>query len=107
MIVVETRVVRLLGIAAITIYPFVFVDPACHTDRLMLHEGAHWDQQRTWFRRGLGIGLVVYWMLYLLVLPVLWNPVRKRSEVEAFRSEGIGMDEINRRLRGWPYLLRW
>ena len=74
----------------------------------MYHELVHWNQQRTWAIRGLGVGLLVWYFLYLFVLPFLWNPFRRRWETEAFRkAEALTDQQIDEVLKRPPYLLRW
>ena len=106
--IIETRVCNWLRIGAITIFPFgIFIAIGYNTPRVRRHEGVHWYQQRLWALRGLGIGLLVWFLLYLLLLPALWNPFRRKWETEAFVAEGVSLVEINKILRRWPYLLRW
>jgi len=107
MIVVETKLVALLGVSAITIFPFVFVRPGHKTPRLMKHEGSHWRDQCNWFLYGLGVGLIVWFLLYLFALPYVWNPLRRHTETKAFLATGLTEAEADARLRKWPYLLRW
>lgn len=100
--------VHLLGASAVTVWPVILVSPLVE-DRvlpaLLTHEGVHLAQQRRWALYGFGVGLLLWWALYLLALPYGWNPWRRRWEVEAFRAEGISDDEIERVLRGRPYFL--
>lgn len=105
-VVVETSVVFYLlsGGGAITIFPFVFVYPASR-ERALPHETAHWRQQRRWGIYGSGIGLLAWFLAYVLLFPAVWNPFRRRWETEAFRVDGKTDDEIDAILRGWPYLL--
>jgi hypothetical protein len=109
MIVVKTEAVKLLGAGAVTVFPFVLVHPfyAGH-EALMRHERTHWEQQRRWALYGLGVGLLVWWALYCLTLPVGWNPWRYRWEIEAYRA-GEGLDEkrVREILRSRPYYLWW
>jgi hypothetical protein len=101
-----------IGSAAITIFPFVFMDPgivagSIEYTHLLMHEGTHWQQQRRWAIYGLGIGLLLWWVLYLLVLPVGWNPWRRHWETEAYRAEGLLDSRIRETLRQAPYFLWW
>ena len=101
------------GISAITIYPWIFVsrevadwtEPARHW--LLVHQSVHLAQQRRWFVRGLGVGLLVWWALYIFALPIGWNPLRKHAELEAYRAQGLSDESILLLLRLAPYWLRW
>lgn len=97
MIVIENNILWRVGIPGLTIFPLVFVAP--DRPKALLHEGKHWEQQRRWFIRGLGVGLIVWFLLYLLVLPVLWNPFRRKWETEAYRAEGMDEEKIEKRMR--------
>ena len=95
-----------IGTDAITVWPWIFVrnghDPS---PELMAHERVHLEQQRRWAIYGLGAGLVLWFALYLLALPVWWNPWRRRWETEAMRAQGMKADEIETALQGRPYWL--
>jgi hypothetical protein len=69
------------------------------------HETVHWGHQRSWCLYGLGVGLLIWFLLYLLVLPLVWNPLRRYTEREAYRVDGLTDAEIDTILRRWPYLL--
>lgn len=105
--VVQTRVVRWFRASAITAWPVVLVDPASDTPTIRKHEGVHYAQQRRWALWGLGVGLVVWWLLYLVVLPVGWNWWRWRWEREAYLAQGFTAEEIAGVLREPPYYLWW
>ncbi|MBI5527832.1 MAG: hypothetical protein HY897_15995 [Deltaproteobacteria bacterium] len=47
-------------------------------DGILFHEYRHFEQQRD-------VGLVKFLVMYLLCLPALWNPWRRRWELEAYR----------------------
>lgn len=49
-------------------------------DGLLYHEYRHLEQQRD-------IGLVKFLLLYLFCLPILWNPWRRRWELDACRAD--------------------
>jgi hypothetical protein len=91
---------------AITVWPFLFIHPLL-ADNLSVrtHERVHWEQQRRWVIYGLGVGLLLWFVLYLFVLPIGWNPFRKHWEQEAYRKEGYSNEAINNILRGPPYYL--
>ena len=99
--------------SAITIWPCVLVsrDVASWSERtrdlLLVHESVHLAQQRRWFVRGLGVGLLAWWLLYLLCLPIGWNPFRRRAELEAYRAQGVPDSATMILLRLAPYWLRW
>lgn len=55
-----------------------YIARGCQPDGLLFHEYRHFEQQRD-------VGLVKFLLLYLLCLPILWSPWRKRWELEAYR----------------------
>jgi hypothetical protein len=104
-------------------------------DRLLAHEAVHLEQQeralglgaapgvvfayvqlilsggsKVWtlsqFAIGPMIGLLVWFAFYLLALPALWNPWRRKWETEAYRSEGLTDEQIDELLSRAPYWLR-
>lgn len=103
------KTVRLWPMAAITIYPFIFIDPKARKPReqILAHEKIHHRQQDKFWTWGGIIGLFYWYFLYLLVLPIGWNPFRWKWEYEAFK-EGSGYDHeyIVKYLRGF-YQLYW
>ena len=101
--IVETKALEWLGIVGITIFPWIFIQP--RFSHLIPHESVHWEQQRRWFIYGLGVGLILYFVLYLFVLPVGWNPLRRKGETEAYRADGLSDEEISLILKRWPYML--
>ena len=134
MIIVHTRAVRLISACAVTVWPFIFADPAVRADSTTLtkHEPTHGKQQLEaiasgllgsvvalllWWSTGSAYywhtaielpfaGLALWYTLYLLCLPVRWNCWRRRWETEAYRAEGIYTDaQIAEILRGAPYWL--
>lgn len=106
---VRTKAVRWIRASAVTVFPFVFLDPDIIWENpIKGHEGAHYEQQRRWAMYGLGIGLLVWFALYLLVLPVGWNPFREKCEREAFRAGGWYQSwEVDQILKKPPYYLWW
>lgn len=108
MILIETKLVRLARAYAITVFPFIFIDPDTKNKELVLtHELIHYFQQKRWAIYGLGMGLLIWFILYLLVLPVGWNPFRRKWETEAFKAEHFSLDFINQILKKPPYYLWW
>lgn len=55
---------------------------------IVRHEEIHSRQQHEWGR----LALPLWVFCYLFVLPVLWNPFRKKWEMEAY-IKGSGIDE--------------
>lgn len=108
---IETKLMRLIpGAAALTVWPFVFVVPGLYPHqraRIDRHEAVHLEQHRRWFVYGLGVGLLLWFALYLFALPVGWNPWRRKWETEAMRKEGRLIGDINAALRKAPYYLWW
>lgn len=109
--IVRTRLPLLFRAVAITFWPFVFVVPdisARQLENIMLHENVHLRQQKRWAIYGLGIGLLAWYALYLLALPVGYNPWRYRWESEAFKAQGyVNDDEVHTMLQEAPYYLWW
>ena len=137
--VIDSVAVRWLRASAVTVCPFVFVDPDIHGPfraNTIKHECIHWRQQ-LWFGvigaiigiaiwvllswppqpmtvATMGIGAIEGWVvgqllwraLYLLCLPVWYNPFRRFWETAAFRAEGLSDDAIERILKDPPYYLR-
>ena len=100
------------SIAAITVWPFIFISKEQVSDldnlRVILkHEDIHLAQQRRWAIYGLGIGLIVWFFLYELCLPIWYNPWRRKWETEAY-SKGNNLDNgsIDIILQGEPYFLK-
>jgi hypothetical protein len=103
------------NIAAITIWPFIFISNSLCKDTYnnkqeliitLKHEDVHYKQQQRWAIYGLGIGLLVWFLLYELCLPFYWNPWRRRWETEAYsKGNGFDQDTIDIILCGPPYWL--
>ena len=91
------------GVMGLTIFPFVFIKPKA--DWCLVHERVHYEQQRRWALYGLGVGLLVWFALYLFALPAYFNPWRRKWETEAYEAEGYGPAAIRRLLRREPYWL--
>lgn len=79
------RIKKKMWFLAITIYPFVFlcaeVGPIFEA-----HEQIHYEQQDRWWSWAGPFGLLIWYFLYLFVLPVGWNPFRWKWEYEAYRN---------------------
>ena len=103
--IVHTNIVGLFGASAITVFPFIFVAPGAETPEILAHEGVHYAEQRRWAIYGLGIGLIVWEILYLLALPALWNPLRRGTETRAYLAQGFSEERIRQVLRERPYWL--
>lgn len=106
--IVRTRAVSFFGAGGITVFPFIFLHPLAG-EKTEAHEKVHYRQQKRWALYGLGVGLIVWFLLYLLVLPVGWNPFRARWEMEAFKeAEGYPEEFVrNRIFPEKPYYLWW
>lgn len=105
--IIRTRLVSVFRAAAITAWPFIFVSPQYADDPMLLvHESIHLAQQRRWAVYGVGVGLLAWWFLYLLCLPVAFNRCRRAWETEAYRR-GNGLDDetIAELLKHAPYYL--
>lgn len=108
--VIQTKWVGLFNAGAITIFPFIFIDPIFKEGSFQYlstfkHEMVHYNQQKHWALYGLGVGLLVWYALYLLALPVGWNPFRKKWEMEAYRAQGFSEAHINEIMKQSPYYL--
>ena len=96
------------GAQAFTVYPIgAFVKPGAMDNDLKIHESVHWEHQRAWCIYGLGVGLLLWFMLYLMLLPVGWNPLRAWTERAAFRAQGVTDEYITHMLQRAPYYLWW
>jgi hypothetical protein len=114
--IIQFKPVNWVGACAITVFPIIFVDPGIRQayDRkvplglaIIRHEKTHLAQQKRWLIWGLGVGLIAWWLAYLLFLPVGWNPFRRKWETEAMRAEGRQDAVINKILKEVPYYLWW
>ena len=99
----------------VTVWPFIFLAqrtqemPSARLTLLAAHESVHFRQQAAFAKWGLWLpGLLVWGALYLLCLPVGWNPFRRRWEMEAY-TLGSRLDPAEARwmLRRAPYFLWW
>jgi hypothetical protein len=107
---VETKLVSLFKAGAITVWPFIFVHPDLANDPATLkHENIHYNQQKKWAKWGLYLpGLLAWFALYLLVLPVGWNPFRYKWESEAYeKGNGFWLVKIKEMMKKPPYYLWW
>lgn len=106
--IVKTKLVRYFSAGAITVYPFIFIDPTLSEDvPILKHENVHIEQQKRWAIYGLGVGLLAWFFCYELILPVGWNPFRRKWETEAYAAEGYTLDQINEWMKVAPYYLWW
>lgn len=80
MILVETSLPKLFGAAALTVWPFVFITPACAQDTaLIAHENVHYKEQIKYL-------VVFWWIAYLLN-----KTFRQNAEVRAYKVQlGLG-----------------
>jgi hypothetical protein len=103
------------------------------SNEILRHEKIHSDQQRRWTLIGLPLWLFLYlgtrytWLVFailafglpetlgdmlwlspalILGLPVLWNPFRKRWEMEAY-VKGSGYTESRAKAILWSYRYGW
>jgi hypothetical protein len=101
------------GIGAITVYPWIFLSwsawnqPVADLNSTLIHEQAHLAQQQAWRGKAWLFGLAAWFFCYLFLLPVLWNPFRRRWETEAYAAQGWCDKFIEPRLREAPYWLVW
>jgi hypothetical protein len=98
------------GAVAFTAYPFIFIKKRFKGNKnilndLLPHEMVHYERQKKWFIYGLGIGLILWFILYLFVLPFYWNPFRRKWETEAFMADGYTLEKIDEILSKPPYYL--
>jgi predicted small integral membrane protein len=106
--IIVTNKVLWFNAAAITFYPFMFVAPDYVDDiTILIHEQIHYNQQKNWAIYGLGVGLLLWYFLYLFCLPVWYNPFRRKWETEAYRKAQKYDDEtITTILKLAPYYLK-
>ena len=94
---------------AFTAYPFgVFIQPGLDSvteARVLKHESVHWVQQYNWFKAAWYFGLFAWYFAYLFLLPLLWNPFRRKWETEAYLAEGMNAKQIDLILSERPYYL--
>ncbi|HET6496686.1 MAG TPA: hypothetical protein VFH61_15120 [Thermoleophilia bacterium] len=103
--VIETNIMP-PGAGAFALFPVgVFVKPGQWSLERAAHEAVHWRHQKAWCLWGLGVGLLLWFLLYLIFLPVGWNPLREFTERRAFRAEGYIDAQIDMMLRRKPYYL--
>ena len=89
-----------------SVYPFIFLTPTARPVT-EIHERVHHRQQDAWWKWGGPFGLLAWYFLYLLVLPVGWNPWRYKWEAEAFwEAQGYRRGHILDLMRQ-NYLLWW
>lgn len=82
---------------AVTIYPYALFNREEWSqvpDRHYRHEVAHLDQVEAYWRKAHFLGWLAWYFLYLLVLPIGWNPFRRRWETEAFKTEDYSDERI-------------
>jgi len=105
--IIKTRIVRWFLASVITLWPFILIDPNCANNQTILaHERVHLAQQKRWAIYGLGVGLLVWYFLYLFCLPAWYNPWRRRWESEAYtKAQGYNDEMIAAILRHPPYYL--
>ena len=95
------------GAIAFTMWPWIFIHPMYRTDPILLrHEGVHLAQQRRWAIYGCGAGLLAWFFLYMLALPIWINPWRRKWETEAYIAQGLDKQSIAVLLKGAPYFLK-
>lgn len=103
--VVRTHVLHWIGVSGLTVFPFIFLHPDAPAS-VVAHEKVHYRQQKKWALYGVGVGWVLWFLLYLLVLPAGWNPFRYRWEIEAFeKGEGYHPHFTHHLLKRKPYWL--
>lgn len=111
--IVETKIVRWFSAGAITVFPFIFIDPLwklvspSEYQKIITHESVHINQQLKWFKYGFIIGLLAWYLIYLLCLPVGWNYFRYKWEEEAYKAEGFNDITIHNIMKQAPYYLWW
>ena len=97
-------------IGAITIYPWIVASKSTWSDpawpRVLKHEQKHLEQQGAWYARAWLFGLLAWFVLYELCLPIAWTPFRRRWEREAYAAgQGLSPEQTDVILRLAPYWL--
>lgn len=96
------------GFSAFTLYPFIFyVGTLGNLTRK--HELIHIDQQKRWCKWYTLwiVGLIAWFFMYLLILPVGWNYWRYKWEREAY-TKGSGINEaLTKKILSRDYFLWW
>ena len=84
---------------AITIFGNIYVkDKSKNNPEILGHEMIHVKQQEAhpvWF-----------WVSYILLLPIFWNPFRAQWEAEAYAKSvklGVPLDQAAEWLSSWTY----
>ena len=106
--VIESRILKFVGIAGLTIYPFIFIMKGLTDNQkitVLKHENVHKVQQGKWFAKAWYFGLIAWFLLYRFALPIVWNPFVRKWETEAYRANGLSDETINEVLKGWPYFI--
>jgi len=107
--IVESKLVRRMGIGGITIYPYIFIASGLSElmkEYISKHELVHIDQQGAWFKKAWYFGLLAWYFLYTFALPYIWNPFRKKWETEAYtKGSGYSGEETKKIMKKYPYFL--
>ena len=93
------------GFVGFTIYPYIFNVNLGEKD--LKHEKIHLEQQRKWYQTGWYFGVALWLGLYLLALPIGYNPFRWKWEYEAYSKGQEYKDTIIKKILKNSYLLWW
>lgn len=86
-----------------TLYPFIFYFDV----GVIPHEKVHIRQQMPYWKKAGPLGLLAWLALYFLVLPVGWNPFRRKWETQAYKKGSKYSDEVIEYILKKSYFLYW
>ncbi len=108
MAIKEIKIKWWFGFTALTIYPFIFYVGSL-SESTRRHELIHIDQQGKWCKWYTFwiVGLLAWFFMYFLVLPIGWNYWRYKWEYEAFTKGSGYSDSLAKEILNRNYLLWW
>jgi hypothetical protein len=86
-----------------TLYPYILY----MEEGVLPHEMIHIKQQEAFWKKAGPLGLLAWLALYFLVLPVGWNPFRRKWETEAYKKGSKYSPEMIEYILRKSYFLRW
>ena len=107
------------GVTGVTIFPWIFISRFVHFSgsspatwnaleyaAVLRHETCHYEQIKKWYDCLWVLGIIAWWACYLLLLPIGWNPWRRKWEREAYAAgQNLTAEETDVVLRNAPYWL--
>ena len=100
--IIRTNLLGIIGAEGLTLYPYIFLK----SEDALNHEKIHYHQQEKWYKKAWYFGIAAWVFVYLLCLPVGWNPFRYKFEYEAYLKGDNGDPKLIRlALRRAPHYL--